>query len=234
MTKKQKRQLFQTSLSILVVLAIFIFGVEEVFQSDSTPSNQLNQSENSPPASPVSSSSNISSLQIASSSSSSSTTISPASSTPTSSLSVQLQDLEAALVTRIIDGDTVELADGRKLRYIGVDTPETKDPRRPVGCFGQEASDFNRQLVENKVVWLEKDISETDRYGRLLRYVYLTQDDDTLLSVQEILVREGFAKVSSYPPDVKYIEHFRTLQSLAQTENKGLWSANNCPADNSP
>ena len=63
------------------------------------------------------------------------------------------------------------------MRYIGVDTPETVDPNRPVGCYGHEASDHNKELVQGKTVWLEKDVSETDEFGRLLRYVWLGRRD---------------------------------------------------------
>ncbi|MDP3793405.1 MAG: thermonuclease family protein, partial [Candidatus Uhrbacteria bacterium] len=84
--------------------------------------------------------------------------------------------LDQALVVRVVDGDTIDVLIGGeqlRVRYIGIDTPETVDPRRPVGCFGKEASARNRELVEGKTVALEKDVSETDRFGRLLRYVWL-------------------------------------------------------------
>src|SRR3990172_7201954 len=80
---------------------------------------------------------------------------------------------EKVKVTRVIDGDTIELGDGRRVRYIGIDTPETVDPRKPVECFGKEAAAKNRELVDGKMVEMEKDASETDKYGRLLRYIYV-------------------------------------------------------------
>lgn len=126
------------------------------------------------------------------------------------------------LVTRVVDGDTIEISGGQKLRYIGIDTPETVDPARPVGCFGKEASNKNKALVEGKKVRLEKDVSETDKYGRLLRYVYV---DDVF--VNQNLVAEGFAKASSYPPDVKYQEIFRAAEKAARENNKGLWGSCN-------
>lgn len=131
-----------------------------------------------------------------------------------------LDNSQAILVTKVIDGDTIELEGGQRVRYIGVDTPETVDPRKPVQCFGQEASAKNKQLVEGKVIRLEKDISETDKYGRLLRYVYV---DD--IFVNEYLVEEGFARASTYPPDVKYQDKFRKSEESAQTQNRGLWSS---------
>ncbi len=136
-------------------------------------------------------------------------------------------DREKVAVKRVIDGDTIELSDGRKVRYIGVDTPETVDPRKPVQCFGREASAKNHELVENKEVELEKDISETDRYGRLLRYVYAGD-----VMVNEELVKEGFAQSSTFPPDVKYQERFNDAQLLASKENRGLWGS--CLASPAP
>lgn len=127
-----------------------------------------------------------------------------------------------ATVKRVVDGDTIELTDGRKLRYIGIDTPETKDPRRPVGCFGKEASDKNKEIVEGKEARLEKDVSETDKYGRLLRYVWVGD-----LFVNEYLVKNGYAHASTYPPDVKYQDVFRQAEIYARDNRLGLWSS--CP-----
>jgi micrococcal nuclease len=123
-----------------------------------------------------------------------------------------------ARVARVIDGDTIELSDGRRVRYIGVDTPETVDPSQPVGCYGKEASDRNKFLVEGKTVSLEKDVSETDRFGRLLRYVYVGDE-----MINELLVSEGYAQVSTFPPDVKYQDRFAGLQQQARAANRGLW-----------
>jgi micrococcal nuclease len=125
---------------------------------------------------------------------------------------------ETFLVTKVIDGDTIEIEGGKRVRYIGIDTPETVDPNRPVGCFGKEASSKNSELVLNKRVKLVKDVSETDRYGRLLRYVYI---DD--IFVNDYLVVEGYAKASTYAPDVKYSEQFVNSERNAREEKKGLW-----------
>lgn len=133
---------------------------------------------------------------------------------------------EKTVVTRVIDGDTIELSDGRKVRYIGIDTPETVDPRKTVQCFGKEAAEKNKEWVLGKEVMLEKDISEVDRYGRLLRYVYV-RVGETELMVNEGLVREGFAQASSYPPDVKYQERLRLAEQDAREVGRGLWSE--CP-----
>jgi micrococcal nuclease len=127
---------------------------------------------------------------------------------------------ETYKVTRIIDGDTIELENGQKVRYIGMDTPETVAPNKPDGCFGKEASNKNRELVEGKTVRLEKDVNETDRYGRLLRYVYV---DD--MFVNEYLVREGYAFSVSYPPDIKMQEQLKEAEKYARETSKGLWGA---------
>lgn len=123
-------------------------------------------------------------------------------------------------VAKIVDGDTIKLESGETVRYIGIDTPETVDPRKPVQCFGKEASAKNKELVEGKSVRLEKDVTDKDRYGRLLRYVWLGEE-----MVNEKLVREGYAKSYTYPPDVKYQDKIIAVQSLAQQENKGLWGS---------
>ncbi len=136
--------------------------------------------------------------------------------------------LTAATVTRIVDGDTIEVSIGGqkfKLRYIGMDTPETVDPGRPVGCFGKEASVRNQELVLGKTVGLEKDVSETDRYGRLVRYVWL---DGRMIDT--VLVEEGYARAYPYPPDVRYASLFAALQAQARQAGRGLWG----PACQSP
>jgi len=127
---------------------------------------------------------------------------------------------EGIRVTRVIDGDTIELETGETIRYIGIDTPETVHPTKPVQCLGTEASAKNKELVDGKKVKLEKDVSETDKYGRTLRYVYL--DDGRM--VNDILVREGFASAASYPPDVKYQDQFREAEQSARANKWGLWS----------
>lgn len=131
-------------------------------------------------------------------------------------------------VTRVIDGDTIEIEGGQKVRYIGIDTPETVHPDKSIQCFGNEASDKNKELVEGKSIRLEKDVSETDKYGRLLRYVYL---DSTF--VNKFLVEEGYAYSSTYPPDVKYQETLNAAQQQAQLSKKGLWSSCSTPQSSS-
>ncbi len=125
---------------------------------------------------------------------------------------------ETAFVLRVIDGDTIELSTGEKVRYIGIDSPETKDPRRPVGCFGKEAYLRNKDLVEGKTVVMEVDVSQKDKYSRLLRYVYING-----VFVNKLLAEEGYARASTYPPDVKYQKILREAEKTARINNKGLW-----------
>lgn len=126
-------------------------------------------------------------------------------------------------VIKVVDGDTFEIEGGQKVRLIGVDTPETVDPRRPVGCFGKEASNNSKNLLEGREVILQKDVSDTDKFGRLLRLVYLPIEDGKILFVNDYLVREGFAKVSTFPPDVKFVSQFLQAEKFAKENKKGLW-----------
>lgn len=136
---------------------------------------------------------------------------------------------ERVLITEVVDGDTIKSYD-KTVRLIGIDTPETVDPRRPVGCFGKEASNETKSLLTNKIVILQKDVSETDKYKRLLRLVYLPLEEGLpagrqgqILFVNDYLVRQGFAKVYTYPPDVKFNEQFRQAEKEAREEKRGLW-----------
>lgn len=126
-------------------------------------------------------------------------------------------------VTRVIDGDTFVLETGQTVRLIGIDTPELHHPRKPVGCFAVEANNQLINLILNKSVRLEKDVSETDRYGRLLRFVYLS--DNTF--VNDVLVRQGYALAATFPPDVKFSPQFIEAEREARDSNRGLWSACN-------
>ena len=122
---------------------------------------------------------------------------------------------ETAYVIRVIDGDTIEVdINGKayKVRYIGINSPEYNQP------FGDEATQANSSLVSGKTVILEKDVSETDKYGRLLRYVYVGN-----LFVNAHLVKYGWAQASTYPPDVKYSDLFVSLEREARENNIGCW-----------
>lgn len=127
-------------------------------------------------------------------------------------------------VTKFDDGDTIAVDMGgtqETIRFIGVDTPETKDPRKPVQCFGRAASDFTKNLIGNNPVRLVADPTNTDRdrYQRLLRYVYLP--DGTLVNLEIIKQGYGFAYVS-FP--VQKLEEFRAAQKEAREANRGLWA----------
>lgn len=131
---------------------------------------------------------------------------------------------DSVKVTRVIDGDTIEIEGGERVRYIGIDTPETVDPRKPVQCFGVEASKKNKELVEGQKVRLEKDVTDRDKYNRLLRYVWA---GDTFVNLE--LVKQGFAQSYSYPPDIKYQDRFVAAQKEAREAKRGLWDT--CPAE---
>lgn len=135
------------------------------------------------------------------------------------------QDLagERVKVIKVVDGDTIVVSDNITVRLIGIDTPETVDPRRPVQCFGKEASNKLKSLLSEREIVLQKDVSETDKYRRLLRYIFLPLPDGQILFVNDYMVREGFAKVLTYPPDVKYNEQFRQAEREAREAGRGLW-----------
>jgi micrococcal nuclease len=126
-------------------------------------------------------------------------------------------------VVEVVDGDTVKVAlDGRRerVRYIGVDTPESRRPGTPVECFAKAATAYNRRLVGGQAVTVRTDVEPRDRYGRLLAYVYRRRDG---LFVNAALVREGYATVLTIPPNVAHAEEFVRLQRLARQARRGLW-----------
>jgi len=126
---------------------------------------------------------------------------------------------ELVSVRKVIDGDTFVLASGERVRMIGVDTPETKHPQKPVQYFGKEASEFTRQMIEGKAVVLEYDWKRRDRYGRLLAYVYLP--DGIFLNAEIIKEGYGFA-YTRYP--FKYLDEFRSYEREARESGIGLWN----------
>ncbi len=133
-----------------------------------------------------------------------------------------------ARVVRVVDGDTVHVrAAGAEetVRYIGMDTPESVKPGVPVQCFAEAASRRNKQLVAGRTVAVVVGAEPRDRYGRLLGYVYRTADGSL---VNAELVREGYARTLTIPPNDDYAPRFATLAREAQRAGRGLWSA--CPA----
>lgn len=137
-------------------------------------------------------------------------------------------------VTRVIDGDTIEVEGNIKVRYIGINTPEfirdTTGKKTGEDCYAQEAYLENKKLIEGKTVRLEKDVSETDKYGRLLRYVYV--DDPSTSSgqavfVNDYLIKYGFAKIMTIKPDIKFCQLFKAEEKAAKENHLGIWKS--CP-----
>lgn len=132
-------------------------------------------------------------------------------------------------VIGVTDGDTITVdinGVNEPIRFIGIDTPETVDPRKPVQCFGKEASNKLKELLEGKQVILEPDSSqgERDKYDRLLRYVFL--EDGT--NINELMIREGFAHEYTYNLPYKFQETFKKAESEARETKKGLWGKDTC------
>jgi micrococcal nuclease len=128
-----------------------------------------------------------------------------------------------ALVTRVVDGDTVEVQLGGReedVRYIGVDTPESVAPGQPVECYGNDASEFNRNLVEGERVRLEYGAERRDVYGRLLAYVYLRGD-----LVNAELLQRGYARTLAIAPNTDRAELFDRIEQRAANAGRGLWGA---------
>jgi micrococcal nuclease len=129
----------------------------------------------------------------------------------------------SATVARVVDGDTVIARVGGeelRVRLIGIDTPETVAPDQPVECYGPAASAFTHRRLEGRDVELEFDVERLDRYGRTLAYVWLGGE-----LFNETLVREGYAVVTTFPPDVRYVDRFVAAQRAAREQHFGLWGA---------
>ena len=137
-------------------------------------------------------------------------------------------------MTRVVDGDTIEvMIEGRRegpgsgatevgvvysVRLIGIDAPESVAPNSPVECFGREAAQAAQALLEGSVVRLVRDVGDTDRYGRLLRYVYMR---DEMANAR--LVLNGYASAYHYPPDTRHSAVFNALEETARAESRGMW-----------
>ncbi|NLM06719.1 MAG: hypothetical protein GX219_07355 [Tissierellia bacterium] len=145
------------------------------------------------------------------------------------------KNFEIAKLVRVVDGDTiiVDRGNGQEtVRLILVDSPETKHPNKNVEFFGEEAYQFTKDNLEGRTVYLEKDVSDYDRYKRLLRYVWLdlpetndpTRDELTRLCFNHILLENGYAKLASFPPNIKYIDEFKQAERSAYEKSLGLWS----------
>ncbi len=126
-------------------------------------------------------------------------------------------------VRRVVDGDTLVVEGGQRVRLIGVDTPETKDPRRGVQCYGKEAANHTGRLIRPSTeVRLVHDVERSDRYGRVLAYVYRVADG---LFVNAALLRDGYAQVATFPPNVAHVDELLALQREARKAGRGVWSA---------
>lgn len=159
--------------------------------------------------------------------------VSPPTTIPNNNLSLPA-GLTPGEVFAIVDGDTVDITVGDqvvRLRLIGIDTPETKDPNEPVQCFGPEATNRARELLTGQAVLLEADPTqgEYDRYDRLLRYLWLA--DGRLYNHQ--MVVEGYATEYTYDKPYKYQQLFRQAEQEAQAQLAGLWSPNTCNGNTS-
>lgn len=140
---------------------------------------------------------------------------------------------EDILVKRVVDGDTIQLESGERLRLIGIDTPEMHDSSKlyrdsrktnqdveTIKKLGRISYEFTRKLIEGKRVSLEFDVEKHDKYGRLLAYVYLK--DGTFVNVE--IVKLGFASLMTIPPNIKYADLFKALFKEARENNRGLWA----------
>jgi micrococcal nuclease len=128
-------------------------------------------------------------------------------------------------VLRVVDGDTIHVQVGgrdERVRYIGIDTPEEVKPGTPVQCYARAAAAANRRLVAGREVRLVPDVESRDRFGRLLAYVYRSGDGRF---VNAELVRDGFARTLTIPPNVRHAERFADLAGEARDAGRGLWSA---------
>lgn len=126
---------------------------------------------------------------------------------------------EGVVVQRVIDGDTLLLETGERIRLIGVDTPETKHPKKPVQFFGREASAFTKKMVEGRRVWLSFDVERRDKYGRSLAYVF--DEQGRFLNAE--IIRQGYGFAYTRFP-FKHLELFRALEREAREQSRGLWA----------
>lgn len=142
------------------------------------------------------------------------------------SVDTDISELNKYEVISVTDGDTFKInynGEEKKVRLIGVDTPESVSPNKEKNNnYGKEASKYTKQRLEGKYVSLEFDIQETDKYGRYLAYIYL--EDGTMYNKE--LLEKGYAQVATYPPNVKYVEEFEEIQKKARENNIGFWAEN--------
>ncbi|ADL12788.1 thermonuclease family protein [Acetohalobium arabaticum] len=131
----------------------------------------------------------------------------------------KLDNLAKVYVAKVIDGDTIKTTGGEKIRFIGVDTPETKHPEKSVEYYGKEASKFTKNKLEDKKVYLEYGVEKKDKYKRTLAYIFM--EDGTFFNAK--LLVAGYAELLTIPPNLKYVELFKDLVREARGNNRGLW-----------
>lgn len=139
--------------------------------------------------------------------------------------------IQQAQVIRVIDGDTIEVLlenKKEKVRVIGIDAPETVDPRQTVECFGKEASNFAKTFLDGETGMLESDPTQADKdnYGRLLRYVFVNEGVD----FGKLMLEQGYAHEYTYNLPYKYQSEYKTAEKQAEQKNLGLWNKSVCPA----
>ncbi len=125
---------------------------------------------------------------------------------------------EKAKVAYAVDGDTIELTDKRRVRYIGLNTPEMNFGKGKPACFAADAAKVNKELVTGQEIEMEKDVSDKDKYARLLRYIYI----DGLL-INDFLLRQGYARLELIPPDTHLSLQFKAAVKEAKENKRGLW-----------
>ena len=135
-----------------------------------------------------------------------------------------------ARVSRVVDGDTIDVSPGGRIRLIGIDSPESVDPRRPVGCFGREASAGASALLQGRAVQLEADETQDDKdqFDRRLRYVWLADGPRSGRQANFELIARGFAHEYTFRTPYKYRDLFRQAQEHARSHALGLWSPTTC------
>ena len=139
-------------------------------------------------------------------------------------MGMNAQSLVRARVTQVIDGDTISVrfSDGHEetIRLLGIDTPETHHPNKPVECFGPEAEQFTRSQLDGRSIELEYDVERKDKYGRTLAYIYVRRE-----RFNDQLVRRGFARILNISPNTKYASELLGHELRAKKSGEGLWGS---------
>lgn len=235
--KKIGNKKIRYGLVVAVLLPAFLINsvwTKALFSSDSyknSPKTQSTQN-STPSSSPLGEVSGIQTSQGPIATLTATSSISPTptpTSTPNPTSMSAPKGMQEVKVDFVVDGDTIKvLINGNveTIRLIGIDTPETVDPRKPVQCFGREASNKAKEILNNQIVYLESDPTqgERDKYQRLLRYVWL--GDNT--NFNKLMILEGYAHEYTYAVPYKYQTEFKQAEKEAEESSRGLWSPNTC------